>query len=527
MTSTPWWQRAVLYQVYPRSFADGDGDGVGDLAGLVSRLDHLTRLGVDAVWLSPIYPSPMADFGYDVADHCDVDPLFGDLADAEALIAAAHARGLRVILDFVPNHTSDRHPWFLASRRSRTDPKRDWYVWADPAPDGGPPNNWLSRFDVGPAWTYDEATGQYYLHSFLPEQPDLNWRHPGVREAMGDVLRFWLDRGVDGFRVDVAHRIAKDPRLRDNPPNPDWHEGMAASARLLERRTRNWPELHDVLRGLRRVVDAYPDRVLIGEVNLDPAELMAFYGDGDELHLPLNFHTIVDLPWQAGVLADLVGSVEALLPDRAWPTWVLSNHDKPRFPTRLGQAHARAGLVFLLTVRGTPVLYYGDELALPDVDVPPEAAQDPWELANPGKGLGRDRSRTPMPWTGGPGAGFCPPDVAPWLPIGEDHRQAHVAAQDADPASPLALTRALLALRRRRPALATGDLEGLRADGGVLVYTRRAGADRVTVALNTGERPAVIDLGAGTVLLSSGLDRHGETLDGPLPLAVGEAVVIG
>ena len=527
-----WWRSAVLYQIYPRSFADANGDGVGDLAGITSRLDYLADLGVDALWLSPIYPSPMADFGYDVADYTGVDPVFGDVADACALIEQAHARGLRVILDFVPNHTSSAHPWFLAARADRTDPHRDWYVWADPAPDGGPPNNWLSRFDVGPAWTFDAATGQYYLHSFLPEQPDLNWRNPQVRAAMADVLRTWMDRGVDGFRVDVAHRLVKDAALRDNPPNPDWREGMPASRRLRERYSRNWPELHDVLRFLRRTVAAHGGHgghgevVLIGEVNLDPPELVAFYGADDELHLPLNFHTIVDLPWTAEALAGLVGDLEGRLPAHAWPTWVLSNHDKPRMASRIGRRQVPAALVWLLTLRGTPVLYYGDELGLADVDVPAALARDPWELANPGRGIGRDRARTPMPWQPGPGAGFTGPGVQPWLPLGPDRDEVNVATQTGVATSPLELTRALLALRRRHPVLATGDLVDLAADGPVLSYTRTDGSARVRVVLNTAEQPATFDLD-GRVLLSTGRDRDGTQLHGEVCLRAGEALVLG
>jgi alpha-glucosidase len=338
-----WWQRGAIYQVYPRSFADSDGDGVGDLGGVAAHVDHLAGLHVEAVWLSPFFPSPMADFGYDVSDYCDVDPLFGTLADFDALVATCHARGIRVVIDWVPNHTSDRHPWFVASRSSRDDPKRDWYVWRDPAPDGGPPNDWDSTFAaVGPAWTYDEPTGQYYLHSFMAEQPDLNWDNPEVEAAMHDTLRFWLDRGVDGFRLDAIIKIAKDPLLRDNRDAARPHH-------------EDWDTIHDRLRGIRRVVDAYPDRVLIGETVPDRLHrIVSFLETGDQLHLAHNFF-FLELPWDAEAFRTLIDDFESLAGETAWPAWVMSNHDNPRVATRYGSvARARAILVLLYALRGTP-----------------------------------------------------------------------------------------------------------------------------------------------------------------------------
>jgi alpha-glucosidase len=521
-----WWQAAVLYQIYPRSFADGNGDGLGDLPGITAHLDHLSWLGVDAVWLSPIYRSPMADFGYDVADHTDVDPRFGTLDDLDALVAAAHERGLKVILDYVPNHTSDRHPWFAASRSSRDDPHRDWYVWRDPAPDGGPPNNWMSRFGGGPAWTFDDVTGQWYLHTFLPEQPDLNWRNPALRAAMTDVLRFWMRRGVDGFRVDVAHRIVKDATLRDNPVNPDWEPGMPGYRRVVEHYSRNWHEVHDVHRLLRRTVEEFDDprRLLAGEVNLDPPELVAYYGDDDEFHLPLNFHTIVGMPWTSKDLADLVDDMERVLPGWAWPSWILSNHDKSRFPTRLGRAHARQALVFLLTARGTAVLYYGDEIAMGDAHIPVERMQDPWGRHVPEES--RDPERAPLPWNDSPNGGFCPPDVEPWLPLTDDADTRNVAAQRADETSELHLVRTLVGLRATRPSLQHGAYARVAVTDDVFVYARAADGERTVVALSFSDAPATVSLdGPHDVLCSTTMRRSGIT-DGDLPLGPFEGVVL-
>jgi len=508
-----WWRHGVLYQVYPRSFADSDGDGVGDLPGVTARLGHLVDLGVDGVWLSPFYPSPGVDFGYDVSDHTGVDPLLGTLADADALLAEAHRLGLRVLVDLVPNHTSDQHPWFRASRSSRDDPKRDWYVWADPSPGGGPPNNWISSFPaVGAAWTLDEATGQYYGHAFTPQQPDLNWWNPEVRDAMDGVLRFWLDRGVDGFRIDVAHRLGKDRDLADNPPELAgarkyaWHPA-------LRQRNLNTDEGHAILRRFRRTVDAHgPDRVLLGEaVVTRPAELARYLEPG-ELHLAFDF-AFTYAPWDATAVRAAVDAMAAALPPEGWPTLTLSNHDIARIASRLGPAQARTAAVLLLTLRGTPVLYYGDELGMADVDVPPDLARDP---------DGRDPQRTPMRWSPGPGAGFT--TGTPWLPIGDD--AADVASASADPRSMLALYRRLLALRRATPALHRGAHRPVDAPDGVYAYLREDGSDRFLVALAFTPEPAEVAVPAGAVLLlSSDPDRD----EGPLPalrLGPHEGVVV-
>ncbi|HZZ89127.1 MAG TPA: alpha-amylase family glycosyl hydrolase, partial [Caulobacteraceae bacterium] len=409
-----WWKAGVVYQVYPRSFQDADGDGVGDLAGIRRRLPYLQHLGVDAVWISPIFVSPMADFGYDVADYCAIDPLFGTLADFNALVADAHGRGLKLILDFVPNHTSQAHPWFREARSSRSSPKRDWYIWRDPGLDGGPPNNWLSNFG-GSAWAWDGASGQYYYHAFLKEQPDLNWRNPQVRAAMLDVLRFWLDRGVDGFRVDVLWHLIKDAQFRDNPPNPAYQPDQPGSERLLQLYSCDQPEVHEVVSEMRRVLDGYDARVLIGEIYLPVERLVAYYGkDLAGAHLPFNFQ-LLETAWRADAVGQVVREYERRLPPGAWPNWVLGNHDRPRIASRVGAAQARVAAMLLLTLRGTPTLYYGDELGLEQAAIAPERVQDPWEKNEPGLGLGRDPCRTPMPWDASPHAGFS--TAEPWLPL--------------------------------------------------------------------------------------------------------------
>ena len=450
----PWWQRAVLYQVYVRSFADSDGDGVGDLRGIADRLDYLEWLGVDALWLSPVTVSPDKDWGYDVADYTDVQPAFGGMDALGDLVAKASARDIEVIVDLVPNHTSDQHPWFQESRASRASARRDWYVWADPK-DGGPPNNWRSTFGGGPAWTLDDQTGQYYLHNFLPEQPDLNWWNDDVRSAFDEILRFWLGRGIAGFRIDVAHGIVKDRQLRDNPdPGTSTYNA-------------NRDEVHDVFRRWRRLVDDYePERVLLGETWVMELERLArFYGTGeDELHLAFNFpFTFSSL--EAPSLRAVVEATEAALPERAWPVWMLSNHDIVRFPTRMAggdERKARAALFLLLTLRGTPVLYYGDELGMPQAEVPHDRARDM---------AGRDGARTPMPWNGD--------WQDPWLPLAG--AVAPVAEQRQDDGSFLSFCRGLIAQRRENPDLHSGDYETLPAPEGAWAFRRGA---RTAVAVN-------------------------------------------
>lgn len=523
-----WWQTATIYQVYPRSFQDSDGDGVGDLPGIARRLDYLQWLGVDALWISPFYRSPMADFGYDVADHTDVDPRFGTLADFDRLVAAAHARGLRVILDYVPNHTSDRHPWFLESRAARDSPKRAWYLWRDAAPGGGPPNNWLSNFG-GSAWTWDAATRQYYYHAYLPEQPDLNWRNPAVQQPMLDVLRFWLERGVDGFRIDALRQLIKDDRFRDNPPNPHYRPGDDPYHALLPVYSADRPEVLAMVGKMRHVTDAYGDTVLIGELYLPIERLVAYYGStaGSGCHLPANFH-LISTHWAAAAIDALVRRYETALPPHGWPNWVLGNHDKPRIASRVGPAQARVAALLLLTLRGTPTLYYGDELGMRSVPIPPERVQDPWEKNLPGRGLGRDPARRPMPWDTGANAGFT--TGTPWLPLAADHHERNVAAQQREPGSLLLLYRRLLALRRAEPALHRGAYTPAGVEGERLAYLREAEGRRFLVVLNFGgESGAITPAGGawgGVVVAGTHAEREGTRVGPRIELRGDEAVVV-
>ena len=501
---TEWWQSGTIYQIYPRSFQDSDGDGVGDLPGIQARLDHLVTLGVDALWISPIFPSPMADFGYDVADYRGIDPRFGTLGDFDALLAVAHARGLKLLLDFVPNHSSDQHPWFVGSRSSRDDPRRDWYIWRDAKPDGSPPNNWQSYFG-GSAWQWDEGSGQYYLHLFLKQQPDLNWRNPAVRDAMIDAMRFWFARGVDGFRIDVLWLAMKHADLPDNPPNPAWREGMQDIDRLIPTHSADQPEMAEVVAAMRRVADEFDARVLIGEIYLPYDRLVTYYGPGGAggVHLPFNFE-LLHVEWTAAALATLITEYEAALPPGAWPNWVLGNHDKPRIASRVGAAQARVAAVLLLTLRGTPTIYYGDEIGLADQPIPADRIRDPQALREPGVAFNRDEVRTPMPWNDSAGGGFTTGE--PWLPLNDDWSTRNVAVQASDPGSMLALHRDLLALRRKHAALAVGDIVDVAASGAVLSYERRHGDERIFVALNLGAAVQAMDLPEGAVLLSTHAD---------------------
>lgn len=519
----PWWEPSVVYQIYPRSFQDSDGDGVGDLEGIRRRLDYIAGLGVDAIWLSPIFPSPMADFGYDVADYCDVAPLFGDLASFDALLTDVHARGLKLLLDFVPNHSSDQHPWFIESRSSCDNPKRDWYIWRDPAPDGGPPNNWTSDMG-GSAWEFDPHTGQYYLHAFLKEQADLNWRNPAVRQAMENVLHFWFARGVDGFRIDVLWHCIKAEGLPDNPPNPHYRLDQGEKFLVLQHHSANRPEIHDIAAAFRAIADDYGDRLLVGEICLPVPILMQYYGSADApgVHLPFNFQ-LLDTGWDAAALAALITEYEAALPPGGWPNWVIGSHDAPRIAGRIGETQARVAAMLLLTLRGTPTLYQGDELGIGRVNIPPDQIRDPQDLRQPGMGLGRDGSRTPMAWDRSPQADFS--TAEPWLPLHGDWQTRNVAVQAEDPASMLSLYRRLLALRRTHLALSIGAKSAVTSEDGVLRYERCHDRERLLVALNLTARPHHLAIPAKArvraCLLSTIPDRR---FDGTL--APDEGVII-
>jgi alpha-glucosidase len=522
-----WWQSAVIYQIYPRSFQDTNGDGVGDLAGIQQRLPYLAELGVDAIWLSPIYPSPMADFGYDVSDYTNIDPLFGTLRDFDTLRAEAHRRGIRLILDLVPNHTSDQHPWFIESRASRNSPKRNWYIWRDPARDGGPPNNWMSEFG-GSAWEFDQHTRQYYCHTFLSAQPDLNWWNPNLRAAMYDVMRFWLARGVDGFRVDVIWHLIKDTEFRDNPPNPAFRLGQPPHQSLVPLYTTDRPEVHDVIRQMRMVVDEFSDRVLIGEIYLPTERLMAYYGhDLQGLHLPFNF-ALLFTPWQARLIAQLIDEYEFALPSGGWPNWVLGNHDRLRIASRIGEKQARCAAMLLLTLRGTPTIYYGDEIGIQQAILNASDVQDPFEKRVPGLGVGRDGCRTPMQWNSEKFAGFS--IAKPWLPVESSYRNRNVVAQKTEPASMLQLHRRLIELRRKHQALQIGSYRPIRAADELLLFVRENVGEKVLIALNMGQESISVGFAdgllRGEILLSSFCDRDLESIDGNVNLRPNEGTII-
>ena len=526
MTEPLWWQRGVIYQIYPRSFQDSNGDGVGDLPGIISRLDYLADLGVDAIWLSPHYPSPQEDFGYDVADYTGVDPMYGTLADFDQLVHEAHRRDLRVIIDFVPNHSSSHHPWFIDSASAVDSPKRDWYVWRDPKADGSAPNNWVSVFG-GPAWEKDDRTGQYYLHSFLASKPDLNWRNPELEREMVEVLRFWMDRGVDGFRIDVAQRCMKDPLLRDNPPaalvdptaykfNPEW----AATDHIYDAAD---PDIHLLFRKFRSVLDEYPERFSIAEIHdWDWERWASYFGDGQGLHMPFNF-----APLTAGVdpgrLRAIIVGMEGALPSGAWPNWVLGNHDERRIATRLGREESAAMAVLLLTLRGTPTIYYGDEIGMVETDIPAELQQDPYGRRVPGQG--RDGCRTPMQWSAADHAGFSASDTpSTWLPVHTDHAFHNVETESTDPASRLALYRRLLQVRRANPALHSGSVEVLPSVSQVVAFRRShpdGDAFVVVVNLSTGPLDHAAD---GPIVVGTNHHREGDAFDGQL--GPWEAVVV-
>lgn len=523
-TGLAWWQREVFYQIYPRSFQDSNGDGSGDLAGIRRRLDYLCWLGIGAIWICPFFRSPMADGGYDIVDHCDIDPLFGTMDDFTALLDDAHARGLKLVLDFVPNHTSDRHPWFAESRASRNNSKRDWYIWRDPHPDGGPPSNWASHFG-GSAWTLDETTGQYYYHAFLTAQPDLNWRSPELRAAMHDVMRFWLRRGVDGFRVDAVTNLVEDDLLRDDPPNPDFRRGMSPDTKFRRVFTKDRPETHEFIGGMRDVLDEFPDRVLIGEVHLPLARAMAYYGgERPYFHLPFNFQ-LIESPWDCRSISAAIDQYRMLLPDNAWPNWVLGNHDEVRLATRIGDDQTRIAAMLLMTLRGTPFIYNGDELGMRKVPVAHRQTRDVRVKTMGSHRYSRDGARTPMRWDSSPGSGFTD-SGCPWLPLGESTNPNDVARQRTDRNSLLNLYRDLIALCRETPALIGGELVPLPTCREILEYERHGRGQRLRIALNlSGKKHRIAFDGNWRVMITTFRDRAGETVSGRLTLRPHEGMI--
>ena len=503
-----WWRGAVIYQVYPRSFADTDGDGVGDLPGVTARLDYIASLGVDAIWLSPFFTSPMRDFGYDISDYRGVDPVFGTLDDFDRLLDRAHAHGLRLIIDQVYSHSSDQHDWFRESRSSRDNDKADWYVWADPRPDGSPPNNWQSNFH-GPSWTWDGGRRQYYLHNFLPSQPDLNLHNPDVQDAVLDVARFWLDRGVDGFRMDAINFAMHDPLLRDNPPvAPGTGRGRRPFDYQQHIHNQSHPDIPDFLTRLRRVVDHYGDRFTVAEVGGEQAdrEMKLFTHGDDRLDSAYGFNFLYARDLTAGLIHDTIDLWPGA-PGEGWPSWAFSNHDAPRVVSRWAagrdpKAVAALSMLLLMALRGNAFLYQGEELGLPQARVPYERLRDPEAIANWPDTKGRDGARTPMPWRAeAPHAGFSTAD--PWMPIDAAHVPLAVDRQELDRDSLLHLTRRIVALRRREEALRVGAVHRLDVAEPLLAFERGEGGSRLLCVFNVGDAPAAFAPGPGWRIIES------------------------
>lgn len=522
-----WWQKEVIYQIYPRSFCDTTNNGVGDLKGITSKLDYLQWLGVGAVWISPVYPSPLADFGYDISDYCAIDPVYGTMDDFDELMKEAHARQIKVIMDLVPNHTSEEHAWFKESKSSRNNPKRDWYIWKDAGKDGEPPNNWISEFG-GSAWEWDEHTGQYYYHTFLKEQPDLNWFNPEVRHAIWDVMRFWLYKGVDGFRIDVLWYLIKDKLFRNNPPNPDWHEGMPEHDKLLSAFSSDQPQVHDLIAEMRAVLDEFDDRLLIGEIYLPVEKLVSYYGTepGKGVHLPFNFHLILT-EWKATEIYKLISLYEGAIAGKGWPNWVLGNHDKSRIKTRAGTDQVWNAGMLLLTLRGTPTIYYGDEIGMGDVHIPSDRIKDPREIIEPGIGVGRDPQRTPMQWDDSMYSGFSKTD--PWLPVGSDKDQINVEAQKMEPHSILSFYRKLIHLRQNEPALHRGDYFPVLQQDHVICFIRKWNDSEFMIALNFGKERTLIKPDfewLGKIEVSSKAEKESTQASNIIELDGGECALI-
>jgi alpha-glucosidase len=522
--SEPWWKGGVIYQIYPRSFADSNADGVGDIPGIIQRLDHLSWLGIDGIWLSPVTVSPNADWGYDVSDFCSIDPAFGTLDDFDRLVAESARWGIRVLMDIVPNHTSDQHPWFIDSRSDRGSDRRDWYLWADGSSAGDPPNNWVSSFG-GPGWTFDEKTGQFYFHNHLAEQPDLNWWNEDVRATFDEIFRFWFNRGVAGFRIDVCNIIIKDAELRDNPPateDDDFETQMFGQRSVYNA---NRPEVHDVIRRWRRLADSYAEpRLLIGETPVPLSRLPEFYGDGgDELGLAFNFD-FIGAPLEVDAMRDIVERTEAALPPAAWPAWTGSNHDMFRFPTRWAgndPRKVRLALLMLLSLRGTSVLYQGDEIGMGDVPVAQADLRDPLGVRFFPYYEGRDAARTPMQWSDEFGGGFTQSD-RPWLPLG-DVEMVNVAAQRDDPESVLALCRRVISYRRRRPEFTLGGYLSIPTPEGLWAFER---GDQHVVALNMAAEALELEGLSGTIRLCTSRARELEAVQSILRVDAYEGVVL-
>ncbi|MFD2648753.1 alpha-amylase family glycosyl hydrolase [Devosia albogilva] len=511
-----WWRSSVAYSIFPMSFQDGNGDGIGDINGITSRLDYLGWLGVDLIWLGPLYKSPMVDAGYDIADFTAIEPVFGTMEDFDRLLAEMHRRGMKLVMDFVPNHTSDQHEWFKQSRASRDNPRRDWYVWRDGKPGGGPPNNWIDNTDK-PAWEWDEATGQWYYHLFLSSQPDLNLRNPDVVEAIERGMRFWLDRGIDGFRLDSAMNLVEDIHFRDEPTDDDLDEGPPAWMDHVFSSDR--PETHELIARWRKILDEY-NAVFIGEVQAPITRMMRYYGrKAPMLHMPFNNQVMKTEPWKARKVDASIEQFMLLLPENGWPNWVIGSHDVPRLATRLGPAQARVASLLLLTLPGTPFIYYGDELGMEASEFDPKDAVDPYEKF----GQGRDAERGPMPWSAEPHGGFT--TGTPWMTLPPNADTCNVEAQKADPRSIVHLHRRLIELRRQYLDLQGPAYETAYGNKQVLAYYRGK-TDRFYVAANFSDTPQPAEFeGSGRILVSTLMDRE-EAVTGPFGLRPNEAVLV-
>lgn len=535
MKGDSWWREGVIYQIYPRSFCDSNADGIGDIPGIISRLDYLSDLGINGIWLSPINTSPMFDFGYDISDYRGIDPVFGTLADFDRLLKEAHRRKIRIILDLVMNHSSHLHPWFLESRSSRDNPKRDWYIWRD-GRGRRAPNNWMAAFG-GRAWEWDEKTGQYYLHSFLKEQPDFNWRNEECRKALFGEIKYWLDRGVDGFRMDVVNFFVKDARFRSNP----FTIGRYPRPYELQKHIydRNQPELHGILREFRSILDSYKERMSVGEIGVetpDPKLVASFLGNGeDELHLAFDF-SLVFAKWSARDFFKCINDYMSAIPVKGWPCNVLSNHDEPRAISRYAgsknaetvKRRAMVAAALLLTLRGTPFLYYGEELGMKNGRLKKREIVDPVGLRYWPFHKGRDGERTPMQWSASKNAGFS--SATPWLPVNPDYREINVESESRDPHSMLNYYKSLIAIRKESRALREGSwVPAVRGIDDVIAYFRNAQNEKVFVALNFGDknRPIDIDQNGSWKALFSTHRKAGEAQDGlRFRLAPYEATVL-
>ena len=523
-----WWQEGIIYQIYPRSFQDSNNDGVGDLQGIIRRIGYLKWLGVKAIWISPIYPSPMADFGYDITDYKNIDSIYGTLTGFNELLKEVHAHEMKLIMDFVPNHTSSLHPWFIESRSSRDNPKRDWYLWYDALPDGNPPNNWLSVFG-GNAWEWDHKTNQFYYHAFLKEQPDLNWRNPEVRNIMYDIMRFWLDIGVDGFRIDVIWHLIKDNQLRNNPKNPYYEEHMNPYDQLLPVYSTDQPEVHEIVQEMRAIHDEYDEHMMIGEIYLPVKKLVTYYGlKSKGAHIPHNF-MLISLPWNSITIASAIDEYESTLPENAWPNWVIGNHDQPRITSRVGIQQAKVAAMLLLTLRGTPTMYYGDEIEMRDVPIPLDEIWDPQGKNMPGKNLSRDPARTPMQWDKSNNAGFT--TGKPWLPIDSRFHRINVDTEMQDPYSMLSFYKRLIEFRQKEPSLMVGDYKPIYADNQMIAYVRQLN-DNVgfLIVMNMSHRPCYFTTTRiplkGIIEIATIPELEGSFIENNLNLSGDQAVII-